>query len=290
MNPEIVVDQEDLGDMTCQLCLSSAATRHVTDRSPAARSDHRYYCSQCYEAKYLNSPRHDNGSPRPRFAIKNLMVLVAMFSVPNAIAAWTMNSGFVLGTPIELRRWTISAFLAANLVPAFFVFLFAMIAWTDRVRTHNWTGGVRIPELELTPGQRRTVIVWLLLYFAWSAFALLLPGWLVKKWPDLLSGTHLFFLILPAPLPLILIFKLRKDRTMRNRIRQDWKVARWPERLLRIVTLAWLFGTFLVLGLGDWELAKWGFRIWFPIPPALLLWFAVTLSLYAAMAMSTSRR
>ena len=290
MNPDVIVDQQVLDDMTCQLCVARAATHRVIDRSPAARSGPRYYCSQCYEAKYLTPPTQRNGFPKPRFTIKTLMLLVALFSVTNAIAASIMNSGIITGTPDQLRDWTICAFLAANLFPALGVLFFSVASWTDRVFIHNWRGGVRIPEVELTPRQRRTMIEWLLLSIAWTAFAFLLSGWLLKMWPGQLSGTHVVFLILPAPLPLIAIFKLTKDRAMRIRIREDWKASSGPVRLLRIVVLAWLSGTFLVLGLGDWDLAMWGFSIWFPIPPVLLFWFAVTFSLNAAMAISTRSR
>jgi hypothetical protein len=290
MNSDVTVNQQDLDDIMCQLCLSRTATQRVTVHSSAARCDDRYYCSQCFEAKYLQPPSLNRGFPRPRFAIKDLMVLVAVFSVPNAIVASIMTSGLIPGTPDQLREWKTHAFLAANLLPAFMVLFIGVVAWTDRVFIYKWTGGVRTPEAELTSRQRRTMIGWPLAYIAWSAFALFLSRWLVKMWPSQLAGTHLVFLILPAPLPLIAIFMLRKDRAMRNRIREDWKAMSGPVRLLRIIMLSWLFGTFLVLGLGDWDLAKWGFRIWFPIPPALLLWFAVTFSLNAAMAISTRRR
>jgi hypothetical protein len=290
MKQDFTVDHQHLDGMTYQLCGSRAATHRIAPRSPAAPRDFWYYCAQCYEAKYLRCPGPGKGLPRPRFAIKHLMVLVAIFSVPNAIAALVMNSGLFSGTPAQLREWTIFAFLAANLLPAFHIAVIALLAWTDRVWIDNWTGGVLIPQVELTPRQRRAMFLWLLLCVAWFAIAHILPVWLVKLWPSQLAGTYLVFLILPAPLPVIVFLSLATNRAMRNRVRQQWKIAGLQERVLRLTALAWLIGTLLALGLADLDRAFWGLRIWFPIPPVLLVWFGVTVSLNAAMAISTRPR
>ena len=291
MNSDLSVDHQDLDEMTCQLCLARAATHRVTDRSPASRSDHRYYCLQCYAAKYVKSPPPGHGFRRPRFTIKNVMVLVALFSIPNAIAAWVMRSGYITGTPVELRRWRIYVFLAVNLVPGFFGLFIAAFAWIDRARIYNRTGGVRVPQIELTPRHRRTLIILLFLYVAWFAVALILAKWLVPMvWPAQPPGCQPFFLVLVAPLPLIFVVRLSTDRATRNRLRQDWKAASGPERVLRVVLLAWFGCIILMLGFGDCLGSLSGSSLWFRMALFVLFGNVVPLLLFAALAMSTRAR
>ena len=142
MNDDHSVDHEAIDEMFCQLCLTRKATCHVTQQVPGGRFEDTYYCSECYEAKYLKPPPSDHGLPRPRFTIKGVMVLVAVLSIPNAIAAWVMRSGYIVGTLAQLRQWTIDAFLAVNLVSGFFVVWFWLMTWVDQVKWYNRSGGI----------------------------------------------------------------------------------------------------------------------------------------------------
>jgi hypothetical protein len=84
MSTDLTVDRENLEGMSCQLCLGSPATCRVTHCPPDGRLEEGYYCSNCYDAKYVKQPPPERGAPRLRFTIKALMIVVAVFSVPNA--------------------------------------------------------------------------------------------------------------------------------------------------------------------------------------------------------------
>src|SRR4051794_38130940 len=99
-NPRIrsqVVEILSLCDMICQLCLGEAATERVTERLPSGRSREAQYCWSCYEARYLKPPPAGSHFPRLAFRLKNVMIHVAVWAVPNAVAAWIMRSGWVTG-------------------------------------------------------------------------------------------------------------------------------------------------------------------------------------------------
>jgi hypothetical protein len=115
MSTDTFVDHENLEGMTCQLCVVCPATCRVTQRHPDGQLEEGYYCSNCYEAKYVRQPPPDRGAPRLRFTIKALMILVVVFSVPNAIAAWILRS--ISGTPQQIREWSASAFSTMHFCP-----------------------------------------------------------------------------------------------------------------------------------------------------------------------------
>jgi hypothetical protein len=278
--------------MICQLCLIKMATRHVTERSPRGRFEEAHYCAECYEAKYLRPPPPADSFPRPRATLKNLMILVGVWAVPNAIAAWVMRSGYVTGTPAQLRQWAINTFLGVNLVLGFFVVLVALQTWLNRVIWHRRTGGlVPMPKQKLTPKQHAALLVRMGPFFAWCVVAAFLERWLTPKiWPIQQSSPRLFVLILCAPLLPIAALGLSKNRWLRDRIWQEWRVASGPERVFRALAMAWTFGFLVVIVMGGTSLVGWGFRIWFPIPPVMLIWIVVQLVLMAAVAMSVRRR
>ena len=53
-----------------------------------------------------------------------------------------MRSGLIIGTPQQLREWNIAAFLAVNLLFAFFVAWAWLMVWLQKVTWYNQTGGV----------------------------------------------------------------------------------------------------------------------------------------------------
>src|SRR5262249_43055400 len=101
--------ESHFGQMLCQLCLDKSARISVTDRS-SGRPGMAFYCARCYAAKYVKSPPGAGAFPLPQFNIRNILIVVAVWAVPNAAVAWFMRSGYVTGTPDQLREWTILAF------------------------------------------------------------------------------------------------------------------------------------------------------------------------------------
>jgi hypothetical protein len=293
MDSEFSVDTRSEDDMICQVCLAKKATPRVSKRAPGTRCKEGYYCTKCYEAKDLKPPLSAQGFPRPSFTIKSLITLVAGCAFVNAVTAWVMRSGYIVGTPDQLRRWSISACVWVNLIFGFFVMSFSLTGWLGRVMWYKRTGGmVPTPQLELTPSQIRAAIIWIASYCVWWLFALVFAVWLVPKlWPmSGVASVQLFVVILFAPLLLIVVLCLLKNRAMRNRIRQGWTTMSRPEQLLGSVTLAWCVGVMLVLWSGGPNIIFWGVSLWFPFPPVLLIGIVVALLLTAATAMSTRRR
>jgi hypothetical protein len=279
-------------DMICQLCLTEAATQHVTERAPCGRFEVARYCAECYEAKFFKPPPSTSGFPRPRLTLKNIMILVGVWAIPNAVVAWVMRSGYVTGTAIQMRQWTRDAFLAVNLVLGFFVVWFGLMIWLFRVMWYKRTGGlVTMPVQKLTREQYGAWALSMVPILVWLVVATFLERWLTPKiWPIQRHSAQLLALIECAGVLPIVALRLWKNHEMRDRIRQEWRAASGLERALRAVAVAWTFGFFLAIVLGGPGLAHWGFVLWFPIPPAILIGIVVQLALMAAVALSIRRR
>ena len=126
--------------MICQLCLTSAATSHVTERLPSGQFREAHYCTVCFAAKYLNPRPARPNFPKPTFRLNRITIVVGLWAVLNAIVVWVLRSGYITGTPQQLRQWTINTLLAVNLVPAFFVVHISLLTWLQRVMWYRKTG------------------------------------------------------------------------------------------------------------------------------------------------------
>ena len=116
-------------DMLCQLCLSNVATYHLTERLPSGQFAEADYCAECYEVRCLKPPLR-RGVPQTEVHAQEHHDPDRGRAVPNAIAAWVMRSGYVTGTPAQIRQWTMAAFLALlNVFLAFWVAWLAVMAW-----------------------------------------------------------------------------------------------------------------------------------------------------------------
>jgi hypothetical protein len=174
--------------MICQLCLVKVATRHVAEPSRDGRFVTKAdYCEDCYTAKYQNPlPRR---APRLSFTIKSFMIVAGVWALPNAVTAWIMRSGWVTGTPAQMRLWTTQAFLGVNLVVGFFFVWIGLIAWLSRLMWHNQTGGlIPMPQHpKLNREQRvallRRSLLALVPLLVWLFGALVLANWLAGKFP-----------------------------------------------------------------------------------------------------------
>lgn len=283
--------------MICQLCLARLATRHVTELSSDDRFVEAQYCEDCYTAKYQEPlPRR---APRLSFTIKSFMILAGVWASPNAVTAWIMRSGWVTGTPAQVRIWTIQAFLAVNLVFGFFFVWFGLMTWFTRLMWHNQTGGlIPMPKHpKLNRKQRVALLIQLLLMLvpllALQIGALILANWLAGKFP-VFQRPQWFALISAAwLLPFVaasFFLKNRKNSHIREQIRQLWRTASWTERAVRAIAVGWTVGFLIAIVVGSPRLFFWGFTMWFPIPPVILLWVVVQLALLAAVALAAKKR
>jgi hypothetical protein len=283
--------------MLCHLCLSKPATMHLTEKLPSGKFGEAHYCSECYEAKYLKPPPGADSFPRPRFTLKKIMILIAVWTVPNAVTAWVMKSNRITGTPEQLREWTMTAFLAVNLVFAFYAGWLGLLTWLQRVTWYNQTGGALPMPVERRPPlkQQLKACVLFMPFFAWIIAAIFLEHWLTPRiWPGRRGSIALLILLMWAPILAILtplaVRGLRKNPATRERIRLGWSLMSPVERVLRIVAILWMLGFLLLMIQMGPSLVRWGFTIYFPIPPAFLIVIVGQIALMAGIAVAVRRR
>jgi hypothetical protein len=278
--------------IVCQMCLAKPAAYQLTERLPSGRVGEAYYCRRCYRAKYF-TPRHiERRFPRPTFTLKNAAILLGVWALPNAIAAWVMRSGYITGTPVQLRQWTNDVFLGVNLVLGFFVVWFYSMWWLGRVLWYKGTGGlVPVPAAKPTPRQFLTLLARVVPILALCVVAILLDRWVTPKiWPTQRSSPQLLSLILLAGSLPMLALNVSKNRVLRGIIWQSWRVASWPERVLRAAALFWSLGFVMLIALDGPNLIRLGFKPWFPIPFVFLIGIGGQLVLFASWVLSVRRR
>jgi hypothetical protein len=233
--------------MLCQVCLQAEATIHVLDRLSGDRPVEADYCQACYDIKYINPPARPPDFPRPRFTIKQLMILTGVFAAPNAAVMLIMRSGMILGTPAQIRDWTMEAFLAINFGFGLLVASILLLRWMAEVRSYKMTGGlVPMPEWKTPPPREflGRLITRLAPMLAWlNAWALLMRWLKVRFWPNGGLNPRAFLLmnaILPCcPLMLWTFLTIRSNRALVERIRTVWGGASRGERAFTILLGLW---------------------------------------------------
>ncbi len=292
MTSDITVDHENLEGVTCQLCVRSPATCRVNRREPDGRCEEGFYCSSCYEAKYVKPPPPEQGVPRLRFTIKALMILVVVFSVPNAIAARILRS--VSGTPQQIREWSVSAFLGINLILGFLVVWLFFQSWLEMLGWYNRTGGlVPMPKPPNAEWKiERAIIVGSLPFVFLGVVAIVFGEWFGRKiWPHQHGGGVRLIVLLEVPtFALFAWTKLSKDRGARNRIRHQWRMMSRGERLIGVIRWACCAGAFLAIILCGGDLLAWMNAQWFHIPVIIAIVIVGGTLLNAMQAFSARRR
>ena len=81
-----------------------------------------------------------------------------------------------------------------------------------------------------------------------------------------------------------------KNPVARQRIRLRWNLMSPTERVLRALGLIWTLGFFGLMLLNGPSMVRWGFQLWFPIPPAFVIVIVGQLLLMAGIAFSVRRR
>jgi hypothetical protein len=128
--------------------------------------------------------------PRPRFTIKDQMIVAGLFAILNAALALFMRSGLLKGTPAQIQEWTTEAFLIAN--PSFAIFLVEVVAFSRlrRLHLHQITGG-------LPPSRLKSICRSVEWRIAWEGASLLERVLLIScvMWP--LTWLFWFGLLIP---------------------------------------------------------------------------------------------
>ena len=70
------------------------------------------------------------------------MIVVCLWAVIDAVAAWVMRDDFFTGTPEQIRQQTDQAFLELNFLLGFVVVWLLLFLWLERVYWFNRTGGL----------------------------------------------------------------------------------------------------------------------------------------------------
>ena len=147
MSRESPVDAGGTQGVRCQLCLANWSTRHVTQNSPAGRSEDLYYCETCYEAKYLKIGTPAGGFPRPRYTLKNAAIVIAVCRACQRSSGLRHAKCSYRGLGASAPQ-NVHAYVGVNLSVGFYTACFLLSCWLGRVIWYKRTGGlVRPPEL-----------------------------------------------------------------------------------------------------------------------------------------------
>jgi len=282
--------------MMCQQCLAEAVPCPGDELSVPGQFGKLPAPTAREKAKYVRPAPLAGNFPRPRLTLKTIMFLVAIWAIPNAIATWVLRSGYITGTPAQVRQWTSDTFLAVNLGLAFFVVWTAVMRWLLRVIQFKRAGGQGpLPVRKLAPRQCAAlglrIVAILVLIYAWGAAAMFLVMWLTPKiWPIQQFSFPLFALVMIAPLMTIAALRLWANPRSLHPIRHEWRTASVPERVSCVALFAWTLGLILAPITGGPSLLLFGRVSWFPIPPGLLIGVVGQLVLVAAVALTTRDR
>ncbi len=283
--------------MICQMCLQAQATMHLFDRASGDRLVESHYCAACYDLKYADPPARPPAFPRPRFRIKDLMILAGVFAVPNAAIVLIMRSGLVPGTPAQVRDWTMKAFLAFNLGFGILWAYMLLVRWLAAVRSHKMTGGLVPMPAWRTPPPRmflRRLLTQLGPMFVWLIAAAFLMRWLIRTfWSNRRPNIPAIFLmnaillLLPTLVWTFLI--IRSNRALVERIRAVWGGASRGERACTILVGLWPL-VMMTLPLIPWIRTLPLSNPWLAGCVILFIGLGVPLLLFLGAVASTRRR
>lgn len=198
------------------------------------------------------------GAPRMRFTLKQLMIFVGVLGVVNAVTAVVMRGGYVKGTEEQLRRWTHEIVLGVNLATGFCVAYGVVLVWLSRRAGIDWN--VR-QEVTPTPEEVRKAR-------SEERFSMFLR----IAWIQVTIITDSFWIILTSLVIVVLIQVQRygRDRVVRERMRRKWEESR-GESVFTHLVVVWGLGSAVTIAVWKKAFLHWGLRLWFPIPPGLLI-------------------
>ena len=220
--------------MTCQLCLANWATRRITDNPLDKGCEDRHYCQSCYEAKYLKIGPPPGDFPRLRYTLKNAAVLIVLCALISAAAVLVVRSGHFVDSPPGVRK--LHTFLAVSLTLGFYIACFRLFCWLGRVIFYKRTGGLvtAAQPRSLTRNEQGAMFRRDVACLAWIGVAFLLAVLVCTRMSPIRMPIGAVFVVLfCVPVAAVLVLRVSRDQTLRNRIRQDWGRGSWQEGMFR---------------------------------------------------------
>jgi len=213
-------------------------------------------------------------TPKTTFTLKQVMILMALFGVANAVTAWATRGGYAKGTEDQRRRWTNEVFLGVNLAVGFCLAYGVVVA-----RLSPWAGidwSTPAPQRTTpTPEEARKG------RSKWSLSQILLRCWLYFLFIS--QNTKIILISLAIALSIV-AWRCGRDPVVRALVRRKWKESR-EESIFAALCGLWGLVSFVTLVVWREDSMRWGFRLWFPIPPVVLIIVVGG----TALAMATSR-
>jgi hypothetical protein len=277
--------------MICQICQRSPATIHATERLPAGGFVELHYCRECCDADYFEQLTEAKASPRPKLALRNILVVVAACAIANCLAVWGIRSRPVRQTPERLMRASGSALVMVNTsigVIAGYVFI---SAWLQQAIWYKKTGGART-----TPTPKE--VLWnrelLTLAYCWVAISNVLTRFVARQQSipeDFRLPLFAMICALVGVACLWLAWNTLFLRCSLYRFWHDWRGASDAERVVKVLGYGWPFGVSVLFRCKLPEsrllhnLNPW---LWLPVFLAIVLGCRVIFLICAALA--TRRR
>jgi hypothetical protein len=275
----------------CGLCLAKVATCHITSCPSRGVVEEAHYCQSCYDLKFVNPPPQKREFPRPKVTLKRVMVVIAIFAIPNGLAAAIMRSGWIPGTPEQIEGWTLWVILGLNISISFLLVSGGLVDWLQRVHWFKRTGDVVARPLPQKLSKKRSLLL-LVLYAALFVWLFAVGSFL--KWLRPRIGynraleSYLFLSLMTIPAIAMTTFNWRSSSRLRELILQTWRTASDGERRWRIAGIVW-FVAFLLLVPAAPAIPFLN-RYPLVLVPIVLFVLAGQLTTLAGMAFSTRRR
>lgn len=206
-----------------------------------------------------------------QFNIKTLMLVVAIWAIPNALFVWMVRSNprafpqaeqFFFGINVAL------VFFALSVVYAEVLHRYTTRGKsTAQIRAQWANAGKNAPSL-----------------FVFEALLLLsIAFWYFNRFfrTHGLHYGHLAVLIL-----VVTVVTMVRSQLRRRPSRRDWSSASLVQLTSGIAAIAWMIGAGYTLFVYKPHLMGWGLKPWFPIPPAMLLMLLGMMVLQGVSAVS----
>jgi hypothetical protein len=276
-----------ISPMICQVCLSTEATMHVTEQHPAGRFLGGHYCRCCWEAKECGPSSAPTCWPRPKLAIKRILIVVIGFALADCLAVLVVRNRPIEQSPDERMRSTGSAVVMVNFCISVLLLHSFMSNWLRRLTWHKRTGSARtMPSAKAMSCNRD---------FAWFSLSwMMVSNILTNSLGIALAASYHFRLGLFAVISAVVgtgYVWIACKSPLFERFRQIWATASEPERALALVAILWPLGVTLLFRCKLVPInVLSNINPWFWIPTLLGFVFGCHVLFLAAEALATRRR
>ncbi|MHC5542365.1 hypothetical protein ACYOEI_29435 [Singulisphaera rosea] len=218
---------------------------HPADQLSLGRVVHAHYCPMCQYAKKRIVTLDESHYPKFLFTLKQFMVVVAIFAIPNGLLAWVMRGG-ILPKPKDpelARQLILSAFLATNLCFSLVVIHVVLAAWLRKMIWYKRTGGI-IPytkrtSQEVSSARNIFVMSFNFVFMSNMITSFVLGGFRIGR-----SREDEVFVAVAVLLGLAALAVTRVSPAARAWLRafcDEWRCASAAGRILKILAFSTLF-------------------------------------------------